>query len=386
MKNRVFELSGLPLSAGTVTGGLRRLEPLFAGIYQALADRQVASDFSQADATRWLVFVEREGKQGYRWWLWAFLSDEVVVFRLDPSRSHEVPERHFPKEATLVLMVDRYSAYKAMVQVKQGGIVPVFCWAHVRRGFVEAGKGWPELTEWALAWLRRIRELHHLNRRRLAAEPDSAKYREAEHELRQAVQAMPEQRDRELADDQLREPCRKSLQSLQEHWAGLVYFVDDPRVPMDNSRSERQVRGPAMGRKNYYGPGSEWSGRLAVMLFSIFATLKLWKLNPQRWLTWFLEACATAGACAPADISAFLPWNLTPEQRAWLAGPAPQATGSPHSARPATNGWEMLSEVALSRPSPETTTPSPARPLPGNQSPSLRSHETARIPGRWRRS
>jgi transposase len=355
-----LELSGLPLSAGTVTGGLRRLEPLFAGIYQALMDRQVASDFSQADETRWLVFVEREGKQGYRWWLWVFLSDEAVVFRLDPSRSHEVPERHFPKEATLVLMVDRYSAYKAMVQVKQGGIVLVFCWAHVRRDFVEVGKGWPELKEWALAWLRRIRELYHLNRRRLAAEPDSAEHREAEHELRQAVQAMQEQRDRELADDQLREPCRKALQSLQEHWAGLVYFVDDPRVPMDNNRSERQVRGPAMGRKNYYGSGSEWSGRLAVMLFSIFATLKLWKLNPHRWLTWFLEACATAGGRAPADISGFLPWNLTPEQRAWLAGPAPQATGPPHSARPATNCWEMLSEVALSRPPPETTPPSRA--------------------------
>ena len=46
-----------------------------------------------------------------------------------------------------------------MVQVKQGGIVLVFCWAHVRRDFVEVGKGWPELLEWALAWLRRIREL-----------------------------------------------------------------------------------------------------------------------------------------------------------------------------------------------------------------------------------
>lgn len=58
-------------------------------------------------------------------------------------------------------MVDRYSAYKAMVQVKQGGIVRVFCWAHVRRGSVEVGKGWPELQAWALAWLRRIRELYH---------------------------------------------------------------------------------------------------------------------------------------------------------------------------------------------------------------------------------
>jgi hypothetical protein len=45
---------------------------------------------------------------------------DTVVFRLDPSRSHEVPEGHFPDHARLVLMVDRYSAYKAMAQVKLG--------------------------------------------------------------------------------------------------------------------------------------------------------------------------------------------------------------------------------------------------------------------------
>jgi transposase len=323
-----LELHGLPLSPGTITGGLQRIEPLFQVIYQALLDRQVAAEFSQADETRWPVFVQREGKQGYRWWLWVFLSGEVVVFRLDPSRSHEVPEGHFPKEATLVLMVDRYSAYKAMAQVKLGGIVLVFCWAHVRRDFVEVGKGWPELKEWALAWLRRIRELYQVNRRRLTAEPGSAEFTEADNALRQSVLAMQEQRDRELSDPQLREPCRKALQSLKEHWEGLVRFVDDPQIPMDNNGSERQVRGPALGRKNYYGSGAEWSGRLAVMLFSIFATLDLWKLNPRRWLTWFLEACAAAGGRAPSDISEFLPWNLTSEHHASLSDPVPRAVGS----------------------------------------------------------
>ncbi len=56
-------------------------------------------------------------------------------------------------------MVDRYSAYKAMAQVKLGDVVLASCWAHVRRDFVTAGKGWPEHQEWALAWLGRIRAL-----------------------------------------------------------------------------------------------------------------------------------------------------------------------------------------------------------------------------------
>jgi len=337
-----LELYGLPLSPGTITGGLRRIEPMFQALYQALPDRQVASDFSQADETRWSVFVEREGKQGYRWWLWVFLSGEVVVFRLAPGRSHEIPENHFPQEASLVLMVDRYSAYKAMAQVKQGTIVLVFCWAHVRRDFVEVGKGWPELKEWALAWLRRIRELYQLNRRRLEAEPDSVEFTAADTALRQLVLVMQEQRDRELSDAALREPCRRALQSLQDHWQGLVRFVDDPRIPMDNNRSERQVRGPALGRKNYYGSGAEWSGRLAMMLFSIFATLDLWKLNSRRWLTWFLEACAAAGGRAPSDISEFLPWNLSGEQRAALSDAVARPAGSS----------EVLPAVAPPRPPP----------------------------------
>ena len=51
---------------------------------------------AQADETRWMVFIDLEGKTGYRWWLWVFLGEDTVVFRLDPSRSHEVPEGHFP--------------------------------------------------------------------------------------------------------------------------------------------------------------------------------------------------------------------------------------------------------------------------------------------------
>ncbi len=48
---------------------------------------------------------------------------------------------------------------------------------------------------------------------------------------------------------------------------------------MDNNEGERLKRGPAVGRKNYYGSGAEWLGRLAMMLFSIFATLAIWKIN-----------------------------------------------------------------------------------------------------------
>jgi transposase len=315
-----WRLLGLDLAAGTVTDGLQRLEPLFQPLLEALLKRNRQSHYKQADETRWLVFVEQQGKRGFGWWLWVFNSEDTVVYILDDSRSHQVPEDHYPPQAGGVLLVDRYSAYKAMLQVKNGTLILVFCWAHVRRDFVRVGKGWPELKSWALEWLRRIRDLYRWNRQRLAQPTDPA----AQAGLRQAVAAMRQQLETELADPALRMPVRKVLTSLQEHWSGLTHFVDDPRIPMDNNLSERRLRGPALGRKNYYGSGALWSGRLAATLFSILATLQLWQINPRLWLNWYLQSCAEAGGQVPNDIEPFLPWNLSQDRLVKLCMTSPE--------------------------------------------------------------
>jgi transposase len=221
-----WRLLGLDVAAGTVAGGLERLEPLFQPLYDALLARNAASPLAQADETRWMAFVAQEGKAGYRWWLWVFLGEDTAAFRLDPSRGHEVPEGHFPSDARPVLMVDRYSAYKAMAQVKLGDAVLVFCWSHVRRDLVKVGKGWPEHQEWALAWPRRIRALYRHDRRRRGAGPESGEFAAAEIDPRQAVAAMRTQAESELADPKLSTPGRQVLTSLQEHWSGLTRFLN----------------------------------------------------------------------------------------------------------------------------------------------------------------
>ena len=316
-----LEQYDLDLPAGTVNNGLKRIEPMLAPIYEALCERNPQGSFHQADETRWRVFAVINGKKGYAWWLWVILGPDTVIYLLDPSRGHEVPEAHLGPEASGILEVDRYSAYKAMALVKQGLILLAFCWAHVRRDFVGVGKGWPELTPWALSWLRRIRDLYQINRARLAHLQDPVKFAEQQALLQGTVEAIRVEAAEELSDPKLRQPCRKVLESLQEHWTGLTLFVEDPTIPMDNNASERKARGPAVARKNFYGSGSLWSGRLAAIMFSILATLVHWKINPRRWLTWYLESCAAAGGKAPEDIQPFLPWNLSDERRSALGAP-----------------------------------------------------------------
>jgi transposase len=118
------------------------------------------------------------------------LGEDTVVVHLDPSRSHEMPEGHFPAGAYVMLMVDRYSVYKAITQVKLTDVVLVFCWAHVRRDFVTIGKGWPKHKEWVLAWLRRIRDLYRYDRQRRISKTGTAAFTNADDAIRQTVAVM----------------------------------------------------------------------------------------------------------------------------------------------------------------------------------------------------
>ena len=169
-----------------------------------------------------------------------------------------------------------------------------------------------------MGWVERIGELYRLNDQRLEVRDDPAAFATADGALRAAVTAFGARGEAELAAPDLHPAPRKVLESLGNHWTGLTVFVEHPEVPMDNNTAERSERGPVVGRKNYYGSGSLWSGRLAAMMFSLFQTLCLWGLNPRLWLTAYLEACAQAGGRAVEDVDRFLPWNLSPEQRrAW---------------------------------------------------------------------
>lgn len=189
-------------------------------------------------------------------------------------------------------------------------MVLAFCWAHVRTDLLELANAYPDLSCWALAGVDAIGALYHLNGLRLQA-PEGSLERAAHHmQLEQAVQGMAQQRTLVLADPLLAAPAAKVLQSMAAHWDGLTVFVEHPWIPMDNNMAESDMRGPVVGRKNFYGSASQWSGQLAATMYSLMMTLKLWKINARTWLGAYLQACMDNGNRAPADIAPFLPWAM----------------------------------------------------------------------------
>jgi len=316
---------GLHIAQGTLTDGLARLAPLFAPLTQAAVAQLRAQTHWHADETRWEVFADHEGKVGHRWYLWVFQSATVVHYVLDPSRSASVPASALDGVDSGILSVDRYAAYKKFAG-QNPGISLSYCWAHQRRDFLKVANDHPALWAWAMGWAEQIGQLYHLHELRRQAYGrnegnnagkdviETAAFSERDHDVRQAVQAMQRRCDEALADAQLAAPARKVLQSLKVHWSGLVVFVEHPWLDLDNNCAERALRPAVVGRKNYYGSGSQWSGELAATMMGLLMTARLWKLNARTWLSAYLQACADEGGCAPADVGAFVPWQMG-EQR-----------------------------------------------------------------------
>ena len=134
-------------------------------------------------------------------------------------------------------------------------------------------------------------------------------------EVKQILDEIIEQRELELKLPRLNIGSRKALESMKNHWTGLTVFVDHPHIPMSNAEAERMMRNPALGRKNYYGSGSEWSAEYTAMMFSIFQTIKKHRMNEKKWLLCYLTACAANKGKAPPDISRFLPWNMSEKKK-----------------------------------------------------------------------
>ena len=321
---------GAPVAMGTLTGGLKKLASLFEPLSVALLERHLTEQLFHGDETRWKVFQKIEGKVGYRWYLWLTRSASVVFFWMNPGRGAKVIKEHMTgldPEVLIIFVCDRYRAYQCWAK-NFPLILLAFCWAHVRRDFLDSAKAWPELAEWMHAWVEAIGGLYHLNAQRLAVwdgalplSEQAPSFQAQQQALAGSLEAMSTKRNLALADPGLHQAQKKVLSSLSNHWAGLTVFLEYPQTPMDNNKGENSLRNPATGRKNYYGSGAVWSANLAAMLFSVLQTVILWGLNPRQWLHSYLTACAENGGLAPTDLTPFLPWTMDDVRRQALKQP-----------------------------------------------------------------
>jgi transposase len=311
---KAISLKGVALPLGTLTSGFKHISSLLTGLYESMLDHCRGADLWNADETTWRV-MDAEKR---RFWLWVIASDDAAIYILDQSRSAKVPLEFF-ENSSGTLVSDRYSAYKNLGDE----IKKAWCWVHVRRDFLSIFKGIKKHKAWATKWLRMIGELFAANQNRfklLAFNSQSEiAWRNANEAIADLLLKFERQIGKEIYSKDLEEPQRKVVRSLRRHWQGLILFASDPRIPMDNNRAERLLRGSVILRKNSYGSGTAWSGELSAQLLTIFHTWLINGLNPELMLEAFL-----AEQSKPAkhvELGEFLPWKMSAERKRQFALP-----------------------------------------------------------------
>jgi transposase len=318
---------GLDLAEGTLAGVFAACSDLLAPLAASISDRNAAAAHLHIDETSWNVYAAVEGKDSHRWWCWVFVGLDTTVFRIARSRSLKVlteqlgiatdpdtgalPEA-LPGGRQLLLSSDFYTVYQCLGRID--GVDNLWCWAHIRRYFIRAADAHPELAAWAAAWVERIAELYLAHTAITAAEVASSTRTMAVAQFRAALNTIDAERAAQTRRPELLHPAAaKVLATLNREWDGLARHREFPELALDNNTSERALRGPVIGRKNYYGSGSVISAELTSRVWTITATAQRAGLNPLTYLTAYLNECARAGGTVPTGeaLTRFLPWAAT---------------------------------------------------------------------------
>ena len=87
-------------------------------------------------------------------------------------------------------------------------ILLAFCWARVRRDFLDTGRAFTELEPWELEWKARIATLYHLNQLcfeqwdpERALTEQCATFRQHHEDLQAALERMHEEATRMVAEN-----------------------------------------------------------------------------------------------------------------------------------------------------------------------------------------
>lgn len=271
---KIMQRQGLSIESQTLWDQIDALAKVLSVAYERLHEYLLGKSVLGADETPWHL-LGHHGKASKRWYAWALCADDAVFYRIDESRSAEAA-RKVLRDFSGTLVCDGYTAYQSLK--KQGAPFRIaHCWAHVRRKFVEAEQTAPAPCAQVLDLIGKLYEVE----RNLTGPPDERLVARSErsrpivqeiHRWALETKALPQS------------PLGKALGYLSSLWPGLLVFLDDPHVTLDNNAVERSLRGVVVGRKNHYGSRSERGTQVAALFYSLVESAKLCGLDPDHYL------------------------------------------------------------------------------------------------------
>ena len=283
---RQMARQGLTVTTQTLWDQIEALARHLRPTYEALHREVLASPVIGADETTWKLLGPGGSKT---WWAWSVTSGDSVYYRIAASRSAAQADAILAEYQGTVVC-DGYAAYAAVAKERRAraasrdGPPPLclaHCWAHVRRKFFEAEPHDARASE----MLELIARLYEVEAEAAAAEGDDVLERRRELRRKRSAAITQEIRRWMLEQRALpRSALGRAIAYTDGIWAGLVRFVEDPAIALDNNSTERAMRGVAIGRKNHYGSRSLRGTQVAALFYSLIESAKLVGVEPAAYL------------------------------------------------------------------------------------------------------
>ena len=267
---RMMAQQGLKVTSQALWDQVWAQAMMLKPVYDALYVHILAQPVIGLDQTGWPNLNTRKAK---KWQMWALTSVDAVHHSIHDDKSAATFEElvgHF--EGTIVC--DAFSSHGA--GVREGpGIQLAGCWAHIRRKFAEAEPNYPEARE----MLDLIRQMYDIDAR-AETEEQLAMLRATEScdvlsQMRTWLGSVSTISSTDIG---------AAIRHTMRYWDRLTRLADDPRVWLDNNRTERAFRGPVVGRRNHFGSKSRRGTEAAAILYTIIETAKANGLDPAAYL------------------------------------------------------------------------------------------------------
>lgn len=323
----IYRRLGVELSRNTLVDWVAAVAALLAPIARCIRARVMAAYVLQADDTRLPVLDRSKAKNIKRGHLWALVGDHPYVAYVYTESWRGETVFQVLGERTGWLQVDGYVGYERLFT--RGQAIEVGCMMHARRYFVRAFRGRD---------LRAVEPLQHIRKLYAIEAASQAAGEGPEERLRRR------QRDSKPHFDALKEwlaahagcgppslPLGRAITYATNQWQALCRPLEDGRLELDNGECERQMRGPAMGRRNWLFAGSDEGAERTAILCTVLTSaarhgldlrlylrdvlLKLaagWpqrrleELLPHRWRELHAEAAQAADRAAAPPLRAAL--------------------------------------------------------------------------------
>lgn len=286
----IYARSGVDLAVSTLAGWVAGGTDALAPIAKRIGEHALASHMLQTDDTGLLVLDEDHPAGAKRGHAWVYVGDaKWCAFVYTPNWKKEGPQSFLAKRRGW-LQTDGYKGYEDLFTREGATAIAVGCWAHARRGFVEALDAGDSRAAFAVDL---IAKLYAIER---AATEAGVDHDERRRRRQEGAPALLDQLGRWLADIINGEPPKSALYKAAYYvvarWDALRRFLEDGRVPLDNNASERRLREIAVGRKNYLFAGSDAGAERAVIAYTVIGTCILAGLDPWAYLKDVLEKLA----------------------------------------------------------------------------------------------